>query len=284
MPIPHDFSSDEVPIVYHYTTLQAARAMVESQTIWLSEYTAMNDSSEFNYASGRLLSLLQRRAVPMDMAARLCVAITLEGMTNVTGMMISSLTARQDDLSQWRAYADNGGGCVIGLDARYLQHDAGVAIRTMVYEEAIADRMLCAGLTVVQNQYRAAPADARALVENARCLVADLFTIKHPCFEDEREVRISRLLIRDANGSLADVGGNRSGGGATPPLRVATRAGAFGATRYIALPLARTDASSAIVSIGFGPTMSSEVADTEARYFEARGLVPWRSRLPYRVT
>jgi hypothetical protein len=282
MPLPWDFSSDNHPIVYHYTSLDGARAIVESQSIWLSEHTAMNDSSEFAYARERLLSLLRDREVYLDSLVRYCLILALQGLSENTGLMIGSLTARQDDLGQWRSYATNGSGCVLGLDARYLEHDAGVAIRTIVYDETMADCVLRLGLGVMQEQLAAYPDDPATLLEFGQRLTADLFTIKHPGFVDEREVRISRMLVRGQNGELTDVGGNRAGGGHTPALAVAVRDGAFGQTRYIALPLSGDDKSSAIVSIGLGPTMAPEAAADNTDFFAAHGLEVWRSTLPYR--
>ncbi len=162
--------------------------MLESQTFWLSEYTALNDPSEFAYARGQLFGLLQRREIFMDTIARYCVVAAVEGLSSNTGLMIGSFTARRDDLGQWRSYANNGRGCVLGLDTRYLEHDAGVAIRTVVYDEELVSRMLKLGLGVVQEQYAGQPDDPSTLMEYGRHLAADLFTIKHPCFADEREV------------------------------------------------------------------------------------------------
>jgi hypothetical protein len=283
MTLPWGFSSDDCPIVYHYTSIEAARAMLESQTFWLSEYTALNDPSEFAYARGQLFGLLQRREIFMDTIARYCVVAAVEGLSSNTGLMIGSFTARRDDLGQWRSYANNGRGCVLGLETRYLEHDAGVAIRTVVYDEELVSRMLKLGLGVVQEQYAGQPDDPSTLVEYGRHLAADLFTIKHPCFADEREVRISRMLVRGDDGQLTDVGGNRTGGGRTPTLPVAVRSGTFGETRYVALPLTRDDGSSAIVSVGLGPTMEADAIADHTNFFTAHGLDVWKSNLPYRA-
>lgn len=283
MDLPWHFSSDDTPIVYHYTSVEAARAMVETRTIWMSEFTAMNDASEFAYARDKLVALLTSRDVYVETLARTCVMFALEGLTANTGLMLGSLTARRDDLGQWRSYANNGAGCVLGIDARYLEREAGVATRTVLYEEALVDRMLRTALEIVQTQAEEAPDDLDELMEFARHLVADLFNIKHPGFADEREVRIARMLIRQGDGSLEDAGGNRADGGVVSALPVGLRTGAYGETRYIALPLSRYDGSSAIVSAGLGPTMSTSHATTQETYFASHGLDVWRSTLPYRV-
>jgi len=153
----------------------------------------------------------------------------------------------------------------------------------VVYDEALVDRMLCLGLGVVQQQLEDDPDDHPTLSDYARRLCVDLFSMKHPGFADEREVRISRMLVRNGDGALEDVGGNRTGGEKTPALPVGLRAGRFGPTRYVDVPLARQDGSSAIVSVGMGPTMSADAAPEASDFFQSHGLEIWRSSLPYRA-
>ena len=283
MPLPWNFSSATTPIVYHYTSAIAAQAMVENRSIWLSEHTAMNDTSEFAYARDRLFALLRDREVHMDMLARYCLVLTVESLIEGIGLMLGSLTARRDDLGQWRNYASNGAGCVLGIDAAYLEHDGGVAVRTVLYDENEVDCMLRAALEVLQQQYVDAPDDVTTLMDFARRAAVDLFNIKHPSFADEREVRIARMLVRADDGSLSDAGGNRTDSSKVPPMPVAERVGAFGKTNYVALPLTRPDGSSAIVSVGLGPTMSKTDQARHRALFEGHGLTVWQSTLPYRV-
>ncbi len=159
----------------------------------------------------------------------------VSGFLEVVGLFIGSLTARRDDLGQWRSYADNGGGCVVAIDARYLEQDAGVSVHTVVYDDETTDLCLSTGLRVLQEQFEEAPEDNEALVDIARCLAASLLVMKHPGFADEREVRVSRMLVRDVDKGLVDVGGNRRKGVPTPPLKVRSRQAVFGKTPYLAL-------------------------------------------------
>lgn len=283
MPLPWNFCSAACPIVYHYTSVAAARAMVETRSIWLSEHTAMNDASEFAYARDRLTVLMRDREVYMDTLARYCMVFAVEGLIQDTGLMLGSLTARRDDLSQWRNYASNGAGCVLGIDAAYLEHDAGVAIRTVLYDESEVDRMLRTALEVVQQQCAEAPDDVATLMDFTRHAAADLFNIKHPGFADEREVRIARMLVRARDGTLSDIGGNCTHGSDVPAMPVARRIGAFGETSYVALPLIRRDGSNAIVDLGLGPTMCDTDRIRHSTFFKSHGLDVWQSTLPYRI-
>lgn len=283
MALPWDFDSATTPTIYHYTSADAAVSMVKNRSIWLSEYTAMNDASEFVYARDRLLALLRDGKITVGIPARLCLIAAIEGLAQRTGLVLGSLSARSDDLSQWRTYASNAKGCVLGVDAGYLEHDAGVAIRTVLYEESQVERLLCSVLEVLQQQYTDDPSDVETLVDYARRAAIDLFNIKHPSFADEREIRIARMLIRADDGSLSDPGGNRTDGSSVPSLAVAERVGGFGSTKYVSLPLSRPDGSNAIISVGLGTMMSPPDRARFRAVFEALGLTVWQSSLPYRV-
>lgn len=280
--LPHRFNAQDHPVLYHYTSAAAARAIVEAPALWLSESTALNDTSEFTYGRDRLIALLQQREVYVETAPRLCLAMALEGMRLNTGLMIGSLTTRSDDLGQWRAYGDSAAGCVIGIDSRFLYDRAGVAVRAVVYDPEIVDLVLKAGLTVVQESYEEHPNNIAEVIESARWLTSDLFAIKHPAFADEREIRVSRMLVSDGYGGLVDVGGNGESGKRTPSFPVKTRMGAFGPTRYLSLPLTDGHGGHAIRSIGFGPAMTVGDRAANVTQFEAAGIETWISALPFR--
>lgn len=283
-PLPWDFDSSTAPVLYHYTSVAGARAMVASQAIWLSEYTALNDASEFTYARDRLYDLIRDREVYTDTVARFALMFAVEGLADNTGLMLGSLTARKDDLNQWRSYSANGAGCVVGIDASYLEHDAGVAVRTVLYDDSTVGQLLRTALTVVQDQYDEAPKDTATLKEYCMHAAADLFNIKHPAFADEHEVRIARMLVRGEQGSFEDVGGNRTDGSKVAPMHMLCRDGAFGKTNYVALPLTRQNGATAILSVGLGPTMSATERTEQSAFFAKHGLNVWHSALPYRTS
>ena len=280
--LPYSFSSDHCPTLFHYTSLESARAILASGSIWLTDHAAMNDSSEFDYAAGRFFALVREDRASLDPIVRLLLLEVVSSIRSGVGLFIGSLTARGDDLGQWRSYAEGGTGCALAIDARFLEHDAGVALRTVVYDEQTADAMIRASIAVVQQQFEETPDDAGIVIDYARRLAANLFAIKHPGFADEREVRATRMAVRDQAGDYVPTKGNRGEGVATPALPVFARPSAFGDTHSIALPLMRDHGSSAITGVTLGPTMQSELATAVAKEFEKMGLVVQRSALPFR--
>ena len=279
--IPYQFSSHDHPILYHYTSTAGATGIVCNDSFWLSDFSAMNDPSEFSFAREQLETLISAGEIELDLVPRLAISLAIKALRKNTGHMIGSLTTRRDDLTQWRLYGDNGTGCVVGIDAAFLEHDAGVAIRTVLYELAVVRKSLLAAMSVVQDSSADDPYNFAQLMEFAQHLGVELFTIKHPAYADEREVRIMRMLVR-ASESMADPGGNRTDGAVVPPLPVLVREALAGKVPYVSLPLIRDDGSSAIISVGFGPRAPDGDVAKHAPLFESRGIDTWRSQLPYR--
>jgi len=278
--LPYQFDSAVEPTLFHYTNVQAAEAIVSSQSIRLSEFTAMNDPSEFAYAKGELNALLDADSPHLDFAPHYALAHAFEQLESSTGLLLGSMTTRRDDLTQWRLYGDNGQGCVLGIDAAYLEHDVGVRICRIMYDPKNVAAALKGMLTVLQEQWEEDQTDFTTLQDFARRIVMDMFTIKHPSYADEREVRISRMLNRVGNGYL-DPGGNGRGGVHVKANDVEVRQGRYGDVCYIALPL-KLENVSAIRSIGFGPCVSDDAFNSTRDMFERASIEVWRSSIPYR--
>ena len=277
---PYHFKSADEGTLYHYTNLVSVKAIIASQSFRLSEFTAMNDPSEFSFARGELDLLLNQDAPHLDLVPHYALAHAFDELEAATGLLIGSLTTRNDDLTQWRLYGDNGKGCVLGFDADYLEHDAGVRICRVLYEPSEVAAALKAMLTVLQEQWQEDQEDFEALRDFARRIVMDMFTIKHPSYADEREVRVSRMVTR-VGGGYIDPGGNGRDGVRVPPNEVHSRKGRYGNVAYIGLPLNLTG-SSALTSVGFGPCVSDDVFNAAEIEFERAGITTWRSAVPYR--
>ncbi len=278
--LPYHFDSTADPTLYHYTDLLGAKAILASQSFRLSEFTAMNDPSEFAFAKEKFNALLDKNSPHLDLIPHYVLAQTFDELEEATGLLLGSLTTRDNDLTQWRLYGDNGQGCVLGLDAAYLEHDAGVRICRIMYDPDIVSTLFESMITALQEQWNEDQSDLATLQDFARRVVMDMFTIKHPAYADEREVRISRMLIR-ANDAYADPGGNASDGARVQPTNVLVRKGRYGDVAYIALPL-NLRGTSAIKSVGFGPRVSDEAFDAAKSKFENAGIKLWRSNIPYR--
>ncbi len=285
--VPHHFRAKDGEVLYHYTSSEGALAILRNQIFWLSEYSKTNDSSEYLYARDKFIKFSKERNVWIDDLPRFVATTALVGSEANTVMTVGCLTKRKDDLGQWDRYADKARGCVVGIDANYLQNEAGVALRKINYRAADLRQFVNIGLSMLQRQYEEDPNDIDGLKELARFFVADLFAFKDKAFALEREIRVSRLLVADVSGThgLKDEGGHRADGTSVAPLPIKLRVGPFGPTRYVELPLTTRSGKSAIRSIGFGPTcpdnVQSEFRDLNLALPDPAEL--WKSTLPYRI-
>ena len=78
--------------------------MIENNTIWLSNIKYLNDSKEYNLFFSILEEVIKEYP-------NLSVNYSYRSSLWETNIFSFSLTEKQDDLSQWRGYAANGGYC-----------------------------------------------------------------------------------------------------------------------------------------------------------------------------
>lgn len=280
----HHFKPKTKQLLYHYTTISGAEAILKTNTLRLSEFSKMNDSSEYAYAKSKFIKFYQARQVWVEEVPRYMVNIKLAAHEHMTTMMIGCLTMHRDDIGLWDRYAQNGAGCVIGIDANWLAARAGVTVRLVSYDATNLRRFVNTGLAMLQDHYTTNPADRVELAELATMFVLDLYAFKDPRFRSEMEVRVSRLTVTDAQSphGLRDPGGHRADGSVLPELAVGEFASSYGLKRFVDLPLRDTQTTSAIRTVGFGPKAS---AANEASLKNAAGAADikfWRSDAPLR--
>ena len=113
--------------LYHYTGAAGLLGIITSQQLWFTNYLHLNDPSELRYGVGiaRRLLLEAGESCADDLiglftttAERLCRNENLAGPFD---FYIASFSRDRNDLGQWRSYADDGQGFVLGL-APHLFH------------------------------------------------------------------------------------------------------------------------------------------------------------------
>jgi hypothetical protein len=254
--VKHFFTPKAGQILYHYTTSAGADAIIQSNKLRLSEFSMMNDASEYLYARSKFVESYQNREVWIEEVPRWMANIKLNTHSPATVMMIGCLTEDRDDVGLWERYADRGKGCVLGFDAIWLAERAGVAIRRVSYDPEYLREFVNAGLAMLQSHYEQNRNDREELAQLAATFVLDLYAFKDPRFHSEMEVRISRLTLTEETApyGLREPGGHRSDGTDVPALPVQRRQGQYGPTRFVDLPLWDEELRSVIRSVGFGPS------------------------------
>lgn len=276
-------------ILYHYTSAAAAASIIQSNQIWLSEFSQTNDAAEFTYARDRYLEAIPKYAPNYKRVVVQEYLNRLNAFEKRGSMLIGSFTENRDDVAQWERYADNARGCVLGYDAHWFWKYPGLRLLRVVYDKQYLDNLVEANLyTLNAIDKKFSKAEPLSVSLSANSVVLEQFCIKDSRFASEQEVRITRAIRRDPNdpNKLIDHGlnifGMKFSGPFADPFEVKCRAGAYGPTSYIELPTVY-NGTSALKSVGFGPRTTFEDEQTIRAACENLPSVElWRSDLPLR--
>jgi hypothetical protein len=215
----------ETPL-YHYTDGRGLKGIIESQTIWFTDYRHLNDPSELIHGIEMAHDVMRLAATGADSRVRLfleCLAdmFSSKNFSATLEFFIASFSRERDDLGQWRAYADNGRGYAIGFAPRVFRivdkpdrkphenvfvgpvlYDVGeVTTRHhLAVDEAAAIFLgaVDANADLVRDKAIGIPFMqdlARAII--ASPLIWNSLTSKHPAYAHEREVRLIILGLRN---------------------------------------------------------------------------------------
>ena len=113
--------------LYHYTSGEALIEIIDSQYLFATERSYLNDPQEFSWGLKRLQATLNDNVMKnysSDFVVQMNIALD-ELQNSKERLFVLSLSANPDLLSQWRAYADDGKGVAIGLDANVIRSRAG---------------------------------------------------------------------------------------------------------------------------------------------------------------
>lgn len=226
--------------LFHYCPASSFVQIIQNKAIWLSSLKQSNDSQEGKVLSDILLKLLGDANVSKQVYEE--VKHVLEYFeTHIDGLGFC-LSWREDRLSQWRGYAENGSGFAIGFSREYLakledftnENGEGFAIKKVIYnkekqEELVKptfDRLVkiasskCyrEGGLLSLAEMGGLSTDRQKMIEAANASVRNvviaehenLFLLKNPAFSEEDEYRIiSNLILHPKSNCLYRVSGNR---------------------------------------------------------------------------
>jgi len=272
-------------VLYHYTRHEAALRGILSGEMRATEYVSLNDSTEVSHGLEIFRDLARERfeSEPEDTLAweslKRFLMLYAKLKPTVRGtFLVASFSEAKDDLSQWRSYAGNATGFMIGvrvqetpaLVAPAPRGQLGLGLFQMVYRQArkvrlargAIDRILLGAGELAGS----APDDdlcGSAALALFRCAALAAQSMKHDTFSSEREWRLTVMGPPDGAGALKTM--LRDGGESV---------------RYFPIPLAKEQIDEVMV----GP-VARESAEAEVRALlpdGLSGLRVTRSRSPYR--
>src|SRR5580704_8956937 len=106
--------------LFHYTSQAGLLGIVSSNVLWATNALYLNDSSELDYgltvAREKLRSVLQRSDPVNELLRRTDDLLKLQVLLPNRSFYACCFCEESNLLSQWREYADRGGGYAIGFD------------------------------------------------------------------------------------------------------------------------------------------------------------------------
>jgi hypothetical protein len=113
------------PLLWHYTTLEGLQGIVKEQAIWATDVRYLNDRREYVHARDLFVEVITEKKKNASDSEKLTLDQSLDVIQTVHTLenyrvFVSSFSANEDQLSQWRAYGSAAKGISIGFDLRRL--------------------------------------------------------------------------------------------------------------------------------------------------------------------
>ena len=205
--------------LYHYTTGENLVRIIQSQELWCTQISCLNDTTEFTYAIDEFqkrvrTKLTEQNHPTCDLFLRGLDQYLAAPNAETSVFFVTCFSECGDDLSQWRAYSSGEGGYAIQFDRLQLflsalpeaPKDQAQVLMRVEYDtkehEAFFKDVLSKGeefFTTLEGSRKASAEDWAA--EFVRHWLWNLQYIapclKHPKFESEREWRFVYPLRPD---------------------------------------------------------------------------------------
>ena len=167
-------------VIYHYTTLEGFKGIIEDRSIWATQISYLNDSSEYRIAIGLMKEILSKRNNWYSQIFD--ETINLSQWVKNPNVYVCSFSEKDDSLSQWRAYSKNSVGVSIGFKTELLNKFA---------NEQQFNLSKCVYF----------PKDQTELIDKAISYILDYFEIENPkqmeeiIHDDEKKTTIRNVLL-----------------------------------------------------------------------------------------
>lgn len=191
----HRLVPDSFPeVVYHYTSLEGFFGIVEKRSIWLSDFSYLNDRHELTYGAGTAKEAIRRMAeTESDPGVRELLSTWTKNLHMLQNRVcIASFSGEDDSLSQWRAY----GPLAIGFATRPLSlHVDQSRLQAVEYSPEVQKKLVDIYLHHLRSAYSADVSSGRLnripdVYHKVERLLELIAFFKDPAFKSENEYRL----------------------------------------------------------------------------------------------
>ena len=260
-------------IIYHYCSPSTFLKIIENKTIRFSDINMLNDAEEGRYGYEKFIEsanlILGDNQLPeeFDVVTKELIE-KIDEYWSMSGLylanFVSCFSSDGDSLSQWRAYADDGGGFAIGFDAKELRR-LPIQMLDVLYDAKQQERemLIAIGAIAAENADKNEGLEADWFRERVLTTAASSIAFKNPAWRDESEVRCQHIVdiqISDTEWRLKDAGGE-SDGQPFPgqPIQFEIRKGAI--TPFLDMPFEVSESRHPISEIVMGPKCASGIGN-----------------------
>lgn len=205
-------------ILYHYCSLSTFYNIIKNRSIWLSDISKSNDSLELKWIKGQCRYYILKAFTDYARAAKEngeIDKVDFEGYDHIEKQLDQlyeyetekcwafCLSAKQDDLGQWRGYADDGFGISIGFKTSFFKEimaakgkadptdPDSVVFDNISYSAKETEKLFCetCGLSLISPQMKSEDVLSRIRYAVAVSLLLAPF-YKSKKFDEEKEWRL----------------------------------------------------------------------------------------------
>lgn len=206
MIISREYKPKENDLIYHYCDSNAFFAICTNRKLWMNDLHSMNDFMELHWGDSIWEQSANTRIEKYgkEFLDEIDEVIHFSGFQGL--LLANCFSTDKDVLSQWRAYADDGKGYVIGFNAKEL---LGLPIRALqvLYDK---EQQIKEATATIDALYQLKQEDSNEFKTFCNVFGYDLSAFKNPAFIEEKEIRLIHLLdFKKSNDfmKLVDKGG-----------------------------------------------------------------------------
>ena len=206
MIISREYKPKENDLIYHYCDSNAFFAICINRKLWMNDLHSMDDFMELHwgYSIWEQSANTRIEKYGKEFLDEIDEVIHFSGFQSL--LLANCFSTDKDVLSQWRAYADDGKGYVIGFNAKEL---LGLPIRALqvLYDK---EQQIKEATATIDALYQLKQEDSNEFKTFCNVFGYDLSAFKNPAFIEEKEIRLIHLLDFKKNNDfmkLVDKGG-----------------------------------------------------------------------------
>lgn len=180
-------------MLYHYCSVDAFFNIIKNASIWLSDVEKSNDYQECIICRDIVNTAMEKYLQNDNKALNAWKQCYQEGIIINRSMrtFCVSFSESQDQLSQWRGYAQDGKGIAIGFDKEILEELKQISKYHVAFGKVIYDNVQEYVEEIIKDniqklEHKGVGHVALELSQNYRMQYP---FVKNPCFEEEKEWR-----------------------------------------------------------------------------------------------